>query len=229
MDTAAFFEETMAEIGVTVGGEGPADIHIHDDRFYKRVLRDRELGLGETYQEGWWSANQLDEFLAVAQETNLRDVVKPSPALIRLMIESRLGNRQTERKAKKNAQAHYDIGNDLFERMLDTLREDTTAKLIALDVREPEPMPAASLPELPDFLTGHIEPLSGIDNSNDGDGSERRAALFGSLAGSPRAAAGPGGVSDNPYAGKEISRNAPCPCGSGNKYKHCHGAIGARA
>jgi preprotein translocase subunit SecA len=90
-------------------------------------------------------------------------------------------------------------------------------------------MPAASLPELPDFLTGHIEPLSGIDNSDDNDGSERRAALFGSLAGSPQAAAGPGGVSDNPYAGKEISRNAPCPCGSGNKYKHCHGAIGARA
>ena len=117
----------------------------------------------------------------------------------------------------------------LFEHMLDTLREDTTSKLIKLDVREPEPMPAASLPELPDFLTGHIEPLSGIDNSDDGDGSERRAALFGSLAGSPQAAAGPGGVSDNPYAGKEISRNAPCPCGSGNKYKHCHGAIGARA
>ena len=117
----------------------------------------------------------------------------------------------------------------LFESMLDTLREDTTSKLIKLDVREPEPTPSASLPELPDFLTGHIEPLSGIDNSDDGDGSERRAALFGSLAGSPQAAAGPGGVSDNPYAGKEISRNAPCPCGSGNKYKHCHGAIGARA
>ncbi len=117
----------------------------------------------------------------------------------------------------------------LFESMLDTLREDTTSKLIKLDVREPEPTPSASLPELPDFLTGHIEPLSGIDNSDDGDGSERRAALFGSLAGSPQAAAGPGGVSDNPYAGKQISRNAPCPCGSGNKYKHCHGAIGARA
>ena len=35
------------------------------------------------------------------------------------MIESRLGNRQTARRAKMNAQAHYDIGNDLFERMLD--------------------------------------------------------------------------------------------------------------
>ncbi|MEM9202593.1 MAG: cyclopropane fatty acyl phospholipid synthase [Actinomycetota bacterium] len=119
MDVASFGTKTLAGIGVTVGGDGPADIHIHDDRFYKRVLRDRELGLGEAYQEGWWSANQLDEFLAVAQEANLRDVAGPSPALIRLMIESRLGNRQTASRAKRNARAHYDIGNDLFERMLD--------------------------------------------------------------------------------------------------------------
>ena len=99
---------------------GPADIHIHDDRLYRRVIRDRELGLGESYQEGWWSANQLDEFLAVAQETNLKrrraaiagaaETGRPEP--LRQPPE-RTG------RAKKNARAHYDIGNDLFERMLD--------------------------------------------------------------------------------------------------------------
>ncbi|TMM49728.1 preprotein translocase subunit SecA [Qipengyuania marisflavi] len=118
----------------------------------------------------------------------------------------------------------------LFEKMLDALRVTVTNKLMRLDLREPEPMPQIDLPELPDFLTGHIDPLTGLDNSNDGDGSASQAALFGSLAGSPRAAAGPGGsVSENPYADKEVSRNAPCPCGSGSKYKHCHGAIGAGA
>ena len=30
---------------------------------------------------------------------------------------------------------------------------------------------------------------------------------------------------ENPYAALEISRNAPCPCGSGRKYKHCHGQL----
>lgn len=119
MHAAHFAADLLEKIGVTVGGSGPADIHIHDDRFYKRVIRDRELGLGEAYQEGWWTANRLDEFLAVAQETNLADHVKPSPALLKLALQSRFGNRQDEKKAKKNAQAHYDIGNDLFERMLD--------------------------------------------------------------------------------------------------------------
>ncbi|SFG30651.1 protein translocase subunit secA [Novosphingobium sp. CF614] len=107
----------------------------------------------------------------------------------------------------------------LFERMLETIREDVTRILSASELRIPEP---AQLPELPDFLTGHIDPLTGIDNSDDGDGSAARAALFGSLAGSPLAAAGSG---ENPYADLPISRNAPCPCGSGNKYKHCHGAL----
>ncbi|MXO50117.1 preprotein translocase subunit SecA [Erythrobacter gaetbuli] len=119
----------------------------------------------------------------------------------------------------------------LFERMLDKLREDVTAKLQRLELAEPAPLPQVDLPELPDFLTGHIDPLTGDDNSNDGDGSAEREDLFGSLAGSPRAAASPGGAAraDNPFSGMEISRNAPCPCGSGSKYKHCHGSVGAQA
>jgi len=115
----------------------------------------------------------------------------------------------------------------LFEKMLDTLREDVTKILLRNEIRIAPPQ--QKLPDLPDFLTGHIDPLTGIDDSNDGDGSESQAAMFGSLAGSPRASAGPGRASasgENPWAGQDISRNAPCPCGSGNKYKHCHGAAG---
>jgi preprotein translocase subunit SecA len=118
----------------------------------------------------------------------------------------------------------------LFERMLDTLREDVTKILFRSEIRAQAPVNTESLPDLPDFLTGHIDPMSGLDNSGDGDGSAERPELFGSLAGSPRAAFGPGGSNqDDPFADMEISRNAPCPCGSGNKYKHCHGAAGPKA
>ena len=123
--------------------------------------------------------------------------------------------------------SHFEqSGFGLFEKMLDALREDITQILLTRELRVAPP-PQRSLPDLPDFLTGHIDPLTGIDDSNDGDGSERNAAMFGSLAGSPRANAGPGNTSENPWEGQEISRNAPCPCGSGNKYKHCHGAAAA--
>jgi preprotein translocase subunit SecA len=110
----------------------------------------------------------------------------------------------------------------LFERMLETIREDVTRILSVSELRMPEPM---DLPELPDFLTGHIDPLTGFDDSADGDGSASRAAMFGSFASSPQVAAAFDAPGENPYADLQISRNAPCPCGSGNKYKHCHGAL----
>ena len=110
----------------------------------------------------------------------------------------------------------------LFERMLSNIREDVTRTVARIDLRfeEPEAMP---LPDLPDFLTTHIDPFTGEDNSADIDGGD-----LGVIANtlppmqSPRPDLPEG---ENPYAALEISRNAPCPCGSGSKYKHCHGAI----
>ncbi len=117
----------------------------------------------------------------------------------------------------------------LFETMLDTLREGVTKILFKSELRIAQPEVEA-LPDLPDFLTSHIDPLTGLDNSNDGDGSENRPDMIGSLAPSTRAEAGTGGaITENPYAHLNISRNALCPCGSGKKYKHCHGALGIPA
>jgi len=98
----------------------------------------------------------------------------------------------------------------LFERMLDTIREDVTRILCTSELRFQQPA-ELQLPDLPDFLTSHIDPFTG----------ENDAALA-PLGGTVTAPA-PG---EDPYAGLGLSRNAPCPCGSGQKYKHCHGAVG---
>ncbi|GAA0280310.1 preprotein translocase subunit SecA [Alteraurantiacibacter aestuarii] len=114
----------------------------------------------------------------------------------------------------------------LFETMLETIREDVTRILMTSELRRSEPPPARELPSLPQFMTGHIDPFTGEDDSNDGDGSAIRQPLFGALAGSVMAQVGPGGANrEDPYKDKNVNRNAPCPCGSGNKYKHCHGAV----
>ena len=111
----------------------------------------------------------------------------------------------------------------LFESMLETIREDVTKILLTSQLRMAAPPPPPSLPELPEFLTGHVDPFTGMDNA--GRAMAGAESILGSLAGSPRAAVEPGaaGAAD-PYANMGLSRNAPCPCGSGNKYKHCHGA-----
>jgi len=113
----------------------------------------------------------------------------------------------------------------LFETMLETIREDVTRILMTSQIQL-GPQPPMGLPDLPDFLTGHIDPFTGMDDSADGDGSAQIPEMFGSLAGTTFAAAEAGGADrDNPYAAMDVSRNAPCPCGSGQKYKHCHGAM----
>ena len=110
----------------------------------------------------------------------------------------------------------------LFERMLDTIREDVT-RTIAHAQFQLEPPP--SLPELPDFITSHFDPFSGEDDTRDLDAgalgliTTRVAPLSIPRPDGEDIAGGP-----EEWAG-QVSRNAPCPCGSGRKYKHCHGAI----
>ncbi|MEZ5708704.1 MAG: preprotein translocase subunit SecA [Blastomonas sp.] len=103
----------------------------------------------------------------------------------------------------------------LFERMLEIIREDVTRTIMGLQVQQPEVPP---LPELPDFLTTHIDPFTGEDNSADIDGG-----TLGTVAQTlpPRQVAAT--PQDEDFASMAVGRNSPCPCGSGRKFKHCHG------
>lgn len=103
----------------------------------------------------------------------------------------------------------------LFERMLEVIREDVTGTMMNLEIREPE-VPA--LPELPDFLTTHFDPFTGEDNSADIDGG-----TLGTVTATLPPRQSPLPEMGGDVLSAEISRNAPCPCGSGRKYKHCHG------
>jgi cyclopropane-fatty-acyl-phospholipid synthase len=119
VDAAKTAADLLERAGIEIGGDRPCDIHVHDDRLWERVLTERELGLGESYQDGWWDANQLDEFITRIQTVDLRSLIRPSVGLAMKVGKSLVKNNQTVRRAKQNASAHYDIGNDLYEAMLD--------------------------------------------------------------------------------------------------------------
>ena len=111
----------------------------------------------------------------------------------------------------------------LFERMLASIREDVTRTLAhARFTFAPAEMEALQeLPELPEFITNHIDPFSGDDDTADLDAST--GAILSRLPplSIPEQPMPQGGALED---GAKVSRNAPCPCGSGRKYKHCHGA-----
>ncbi len=109
----------------------------------------------------------------------------------------------------------------LFERLLVSIREEVTRVLMRAQLQLQEAPP----PELPDFITQHLDPFSADDDTMDIDAAARGLMPGASplmnipLPPLPQRD-GEGGVVEAP-----LSRNAPCPCGSGKKYKHCHGQL----
>ena len=109
----------------------------------------------------------------------------------------------------------------LFERLLVSIREEVTRVLMRAQVQlEPAP-----LPELPDFITQHLDPFSADDDTADLDAAARGLMPnLPPLLNIPQPPL-PQRDADGNVVEAPISRNAPCPCGSGKKYKHCHGQL----
>jgi preprotein translocase subunit SecA len=114
----------------------------------------------------------------------------------------------------------------MFERMLGQIREGVTRTLAFAQFSYNDPEFQA-LPEMPDFITTHIDPFTGEDDSADIDAEtgniiSRLPPMQMARPEMPQVE-GQGDVAVEDM--QNISRNAPCPCGSGRKFKHCHGAL----
>ncbi len=120
MSAEVLIRDLLEAAGIEVGGSELWDITIHDDRVWDRIVSDRELGFGESYQDGWWDCPRTDLFLERVLQLNPNEHISPSKTQIAQTILSQVTNRQNLKMAKKNASAHYDVGNDLYERMLDS-------------------------------------------------------------------------------------------------------------
>lgn len=115
----AFLCGLLEQAEMTLNGPNPWDPQVHNEAFYPRVLRQRSLGLGEAYMDGWWDCQQLDEFFHRLFCAQLDEQVQISFRLALKLLPAVLLNAQSRRRAFEVGQKHYDIGNDLYERMLD--------------------------------------------------------------------------------------------------------------
>jgi cyclopropane-fatty-acyl-phospholipid synthase len=102
--------------GITINGTNPWDIQVHDDRLYSRIFSGGSVGLGESYMDGWWDAGNLSEFFFRLLRA---DVDVPNLRSFGYFLQARFLNMQTRRRATEVVEGHYDIGNELYERMLD--------------------------------------------------------------------------------------------------------------
>jgi len=98
---------------------------------------------------------------------------------------------------------------ELFEGLLSKLRSEVIQQVMQVQIQTGAPPAELEPQSLPSMQASHINPLTGEDEF----AHARSSAEAGSF--NP----------DNPATWGNVQRNAPCPCGSGKKYKHCHGAL----
>jgi len=126
----------------------------------------------------------------------------------------------------------------LFENMLGRLRENVTGQLMHVELAPPEDQPALQPIDLPPMVAHHVDPTTGFDEfQHDPELAMADAAISGARARrnappepekrAPIQSRRSEGATDpnDPTTWGRVSRNALCPCGSGKKYKHCHGKM----
>ncbi|MFB6212739.1 MAG: class I SAM-dependent methyltransferase [Candidatus Magasanikbacteria bacterium] len=116
-------EKKIKELGekadIQINGDRPWDIKVHNDDFYKRILSQGTLGLGESYMDGWWDCERVDEMISKAIKADLADEIKFNPVMIFSAIKAAIFNLADKTKAWVLGEHHYDVGNELYEKMLD--------------------------------------------------------------------------------------------------------------
>jgi cyclopropane-fatty-acyl-phospholipid synthase len=109
----------LALADIRINGARRWDIHVHDRRFFSRVLASGTLGLGESYMDGWWDCDALDEMCCRAIRAGLERRFSFRLPNVWALLTALLGNQQTFRRSRKVGRVHYDLSNDFFEAMLD--------------------------------------------------------------------------------------------------------------
>jgi len=119
-DSAKEAVKAILDLGdIQIDGHRPWDIRVNNSDFYERILAGGSLALGESYMDGWWGCDALDQFFCKVLSAELyRKVHYPKQVLLEI-VKAKATNLQRKSKAFEVGKRHYDIGNDLFAVMLD--------------------------------------------------------------------------------------------------------------
>ncbi len=112
-------EKILDLCDIKINGDNPWDIQVDNNEFYKRIITEGELGLGESYMDGWWDAEKVDETIFRILRAKLDEKIRRKFSIIIKLLTAKLFNLQSKRRAFIIGERHYDLGNDLFQYMLD--------------------------------------------------------------------------------------------------------------
>jgi cyclopropane-fatty-acyl-phospholipid synthase len=104
---------------VRINGSRPWDVTVHDERLFRRIVLDGAVGLGDAYVDGWWDCEAPDQLFDRLLSSGVQRHIGFDRQNLAMTLLARLTNPQSLARARRNSDAHYDLGNDLFAAMLD--------------------------------------------------------------------------------------------------------------
>ncbi len=224
-DSAGLREEFKGVFGIDVPAEAwAAEEGIADDEIRERLLRRAdEAAAKKAAQFGPDVMRQVEKAVLLQTLDHLwREHLVMLEHLRQVIGLRGYGQRDPLNEYKSESFT-------LFETMLSRLREAVTGQLMHVELAREEEEPMLQMAELPDMEAHHMDPSTGEDEfagemamapaGADGNGAQAKSQ--------PARSRAKGAALDpsNPATWGKVARNAPCPCGSGKKYKHCHGRL----
>jgi len=212
----ANLKESIDEV---LGLQPPIDSWLQEEAVDQEMIADRLVGLAEETMASKLVDFEVERWNDVEKQILLQTLDHHWKEHLATLDALRQVIHLRSYAQKKPIDEYKQEAFLLFERLLVAIREEVTRILMRAQVQLEETPPQG----LPDFITQHLDPFSGDDDTADIDAGT--GAVLSNLPPLTNIPQPPlpigdtqGGVVEAP-----VSRNAPCPCGSGKKYKHCHG------
>lgn len=118
MTSTNHLEKLLSEAGVVVNGTNPWDPQVHNPKLFERILAEGRIAVGESYMDGWWDVEDMTEmFSRILRKGNFRKI--DMIGMIPHFLKAYIFNLQNKARAFEVGEKHYDIGNELYEKMLD--------------------------------------------------------------------------------------------------------------
>jgi len=113
--------KVFQEADIHLNGVRPWDIRVKSTQFYRRVLLEGSLGLGESYMDEQWDAEQLEETLRrlIKRTFGSKPGIIDRLPYLNALLKYTFTNPWSRARAEQSSKQHYEIGADLFEAMLD--------------------------------------------------------------------------------------------------------------
>jgi len=117
--TQDWLAQLLASADIHLNGNRAWDIHINHPHLLTRLLKQGGVALGDSYMDGWWECQAIDQMLERAMRARLHEKLQ-TPRAWWESLRGRMRHSDSEGPSRIVGRMHYQVGNPVYQAMFDT-------------------------------------------------------------------------------------------------------------